>query len=108
MARFLITRNVLKKKNPTLEQSGHFLFAACFSLHLQKASNKKNRLSKSYFPLCEELCIAFLVQLSLQSTCFQKNVALDGKIHERAPGCLVWWYSGLEGIPPQLPKLFVN
>lgn len=46
MARFLITRNVLKKKNPTLEQSRHFLFAACFSLHLQKASNKKKQAIK--------------------------------------------------------------
>lgn len=35
-----------KKKNPTLEQSRHFLFAACFSLHLQKASNKKKQAIK--------------------------------------------------------------
>lgn len=105
---FWIIRNIEKKKKYCRTKEELF---ACFSLHLQKTSNQKKTCNqKTAFLSVWTRNVTLLVQqLSLHSPkMFSIFFSVDTKIHKRALGRLIWWFPGLEEIPQQLPRFFVN
>lgn len=74
------------------------------------AIKKKLAIKRLLYFLCGPVTLLSLCSslAFIALKCSQFFFSVDTKIHKRALGRLIWWFPGLEEIPQQLPRFFVN